>query len=644
MKKLLSVVLGAMLIAVSALSIVACGKSSGLSAIEALAEKGIYIDSVPSVFFDDGETSYVSDAIRTDELVFHSKDAVTVTVGSGSVTVGTAAQTSADGATQTTVPVTATAAGEYTLNFAKNGKQAGSLTLTARTAYPEDTKFDRLNVHDPSIIEVEENGKAVYYTFSTDNMGPKFGYQVRRSDDLVHWEYVGVAIEGYNENDRMPSKGNPVTGKNELAEVHELLSEDTNWDNVYTLWAPDVVKGADGKYWLYGCLTAAFGQGHSAIFLCKANQVTGPYKFDSILVYSYDGWTNGPNAIDPQIYYAGDKMFMAYGSFTGGIYSLELDPATGNRLKTDEYYKADWSKVKETDKADTAAARYGTKLVSTAATEGPTINYHEDVALYTGDPAAFDAGAVTYEDRYYLMGSAGSLSSTYNMRAFVGTLGEDGAVDFGSVYGSDGSRVSGSFSWKLSEEDGDIDFDFAYPGHNDTITTSDGVNLLAYHDRISFTSGGGNHYLMLSMYGFNSRGDLVMNPNRYAGEAERVVTGKELTELSGGKYSFAYVTDNNYDASYHGGYATDGLVFEPAQNSETSGTVLFGDVQIGTWTLYGDNWVYLDVTAAGAPFVGKFYGKAFPAYLESEGRGGLSMSFVSEDGFDTLYMNMSFAA
>ena len=51
MKKLLSVVLGAMLIAVSALSIVACGKSSGLSAIEALAEKGIYIDSVPSVFF-----------------------------------------------------------------------------------------------------------------------------------------------------------------------------------------------------------------------------------------------------------------------------------------------------------------------------------------------------------------------------------------------------------------------------------------------------------------------------------------------------------------------------------------------------------------------------------------------------------------
>ena len=64
----------------------------------------------------------------------------------------------------------------------------------------ENTGTTTANVHDPSVIEVEENGQSVYYVFSTDNMGPQFGYQVRRSYDLIHWEYVGAAIAGYNEN------------------------------------------------------------------------------------------------------------------------------------------------------------------------------------------------------------------------------------------------------------------------------------------------------------------------------------------------------------------------------------------------------------------------------------------------------------
>ena len=70
--------------------------------------------------------------------------------------------------------------------------------------YPSDPNFDALSgfdstdtsrwgeakAHDPSVIEAD--GK--FYVFSTDNDGG-YGYQVRTSDDLIHWSFVGFAIE-----------------------------------------------------------------------------------------------------------------------------------------------------------------------------------------------------------------------------------------------------------------------------------------------------------------------------------------------------------------------------------------------------------------------------------------------------------------
>ena len=521
---------------------------------------------------------------------------------------------------------------------------------SAGALYPADPKFDALvgygspntytttaNVHDPSVIEVTENGRSVYYVFSTDNMGPAFGYQIRRSEDLIHWEYVGCAIEGFNENGAPPSAANPVTPANELYEVYALL-QNSGWNGMYTLWAPDVVEGADGKYWLYGCWTAAFGQGHSAIFLCKADAVTGPYTFEDVIVYSYDGWEQGPNAIDPQIYYADGRMFMAYGSFGGGLWALELDPATGLRPPSDPCYKADWAQLASQNSVP-AAARYGTRLVSSENIEGPVVAYHENVPLYSGSVNEFSASAVTYENRYYLMGSAGSLSSTYNMRSFHSASPTAG---YEAAGGAVGSRVSGSFTWKTSASDAAIGFDFAYPGHNDMFTTADGVNLLAYHCRTSFPSGNINHYLMLSMYGFNSRGELVMSPNRYAGERARKIEAEEIYGLAGGKYTFACVSDNAYGASFNGGYAMAGL------SLREDGSVQFGGQTVGTWAVYGENWVYMNLTspvAAGGGngrVEGEYYGAAFPAWIEAEGRGGLTLSFLSKDGTDTLYLNSDF--
>ena len=48
------------------------------------------------------------------------------------------------------------------------------------------------------------------------------------------------------------------------------------------------------------------------------------------------GWNHlyAPNAIDPNLFFdaSGEKLYMSYGSWSGGLFLLELDPATGEAI------------------------------------------------------------------------------------------------------------------------------------------------------------------------------------------------------------------------------------------------------------------------------------------------------------------------
>ena len=61
-------------------------------------------------------------------------------------------------------------------------------------------KWGPYNTHDPSIIKAGE----YYYSYSTDvafGGGVPAGIQVRKSKDLVNWQFVGLAFDG------LPRKG-----------------------------------------------------------------------------------------------------------------------------------------------------------------------------------------------------------------------------------------------------------------------------------------------------------------------------------------------------------------------------------------------------------------------------------------------------
>lgn len=671
-KKFLSILLALCILLVPTL-LVACEESGtetpSDSDITDLpdANVGVTVEEYPSLSYDTSTEKVTDESIAKGTLTVSYDQSETLTLWVAEDSIVTAANGTtytANGLRYNSYDLTATGAGEYSLYFVtEDDELAAAYNWTVASAYPERVRFSALNfgstgstgagevnAHDPSIIEVD----GTYYTFGTDNYG-RYGYTIRSSTDLINWEYVGVAIEGYNENGSAPSNSNVPTKNNELYPIYELISAVDDWDNSWTLWAPNVVEAADGGYWLYGSWTSGFGSPQSIIFLCHAEEITGPYELvyaengdPAVLVYSYDGGGSYPNAIDPFVYYdQAGNMYLAYGSFSNGIWCVELDPETG--LRKDGLTVAQLSGE---DSNITKNQRYGACLVANRNTEGPTISYHAGVEISSYDgTGSYDASASTYKDRYYLMTSSGSLSDDptmsegYNMRSYYSTSATGSyRADNG---GSNGSRVSGSFSWRTSaaEAQGTLGFlDWFVPGHNDMFTTDEGDNMLVFHVRDEFdgTGSNNNHFQAQVLYAFNSRGEIVMNPNRYAGERVRKVTAAEIYTLTDGAYAFNYVSNSNYEASFNGGYAMEGLELRE------DGSIYFNDAAVGTWVLYGDNYVLLNITTAisaatgGGSLSGKFYGVAFPAHIEKDLAGGISISCVSEDGQDCLYLNMDF--
>lgn len=159
-----------------------------------------------------------------------------------------------------------------------------------------------LRLHDPSTI-LRENG--VWWLFAT-------GRQITSasSPDLQTWTYH-----------------DPV-----LAEAPPWAIEVAPGNKKHHYWAPDILK-VGKRYHLYYSVSE-FGKNTSAIALATSPTLdpTRPGH----------GWTDhgivirsGPgkdyNAIDPSVFLDKGRLWMAFGSFWGGIFLIELDPASGLR-------------------------------------------------------------------------------------------------------------------------------------------------------------------------------------------------------------------------------------------------------------------------------------------------------------------------
>ena len=187
-----------------------------------------------------------------------------------------------------------------------------AMALPARAA---QVKFKNVSVHDPAVLR-DADGR--FYIYGSH-------MQAAWSDDLMDW--------------KMFSKLDKCNLQPDYAsEFKEALA----WAQTGTFWAPDVIRLGDGRYYMYYCCCEGSSP-LSALGVAVSDSPEGPFENLQILLKSgepgYDA-TQYPNAIDPCVFFdaSGERLWMVYGSYSGGIFLLELDPETGLILPGQEPY------------------------------------------------------------------------------------------------------------------------------------------------------------------------------------------------------------------------------------------------------------------------------------------------------------------
>ena len=506
--------------------------------------------------------------------------------------------------------------------------------------------------HDPSLIEVEEDGAPAYYIVST---GWDHGNEIRRSTDLLTWEYLGKTTES---DSILPQKLIDWIGG-------------TNDSGFVQWWAPDIVAAPDGGYWLYTCcvsdaLVNVEGTNYSkaCIILMESDTIEpGSFVYKGVLMQSCipDG-TEGAidvNSIDPQIIYDTDgKMYMAYGSFGTGNWMLELDPKTG--LRKDKMYKKDtfysWQEVRDfrneaVEKysnflyGEEVSTEYYGSMISQGAMEAPVIARHDNVTV-SDENGVIEEGK-TY---YYSMHSYNGLDVAYQMWGgrSESVWGRYHSVGGGEVFNNmagsadnQGNMYMGSFAWEDKAEDSN-ETDIVLPGHNDLFTTSSGLDLAAYITRTyDYDPASAVFMVQLHQYYLNSMGDICINPNRYGGEIDRAVSQEELFHFTdGGRFKMVALSNNNNS----GNSATDSIEVILTED----GKITRDGAEIGGWLMYGDGYIKITFNSPGvlqghaATVETVYYGVVRPAWLYEQNKSGFTITAMGHTGTTRncgLFMN-----
>ncbi|MCR5167608.1 MAG: glycoside hydrolase family 43 protein [Oscillospiraceae bacterium] len=403
-----------------------------------------------------------------------------------------------------------------------------------RSAYDFSTGFDGAlsktlssgaAVHDPSILKCGDK----YYIFGSH-------MAAAASDDLISWKPIA---NGY-------SKGNPVFGQ--IYSVYDeafayagsprsLIPTDDADRGGEHVWAPDVIYNkAMGKYVMYYCTTSTW----NASNLCYgiSDSPEGPFEWQGALIYSgfdkdtiystdvldhvdedhavtnylkgpkyrYEDW---PNAIDPNAFYDKDgRMWLVYGSWSGGIFLLEIDESTGKVIHP------------EADPENKVDAYYGKRLAG-------------------GGHMSMEAPYILWDETsgyYYLFVSYGGLNREggYQIRVFRSTAPDGEYLDMngkkpdkGLNHAYYGLKLSGNYMLPSLTKA------YMATGHNSAFIDSDGKKYIVYHTR--FDNGSEGHSPRVHQFIVNADGWPCMLPYQTQGETVSE-SGYPKEELAGRYY------------------------------------------------------------------------------------------------------------
>ena len=350
-------------------------------------------------------------------------------------------------------------------------------------------KYKDVSVHDPSVIRAEDG---TYYIYGSHMAAAK-------STDLMQWTLIS----------RDAGSGCTLV-ENPQEEMKEALT----YAKTTTFWAPDVQRLRDGRYCLYYC-TCEGSSPLSMLGAAVSDSPEGPYRNMGVFLKSgYAGYnaSSRPNVVDPCAFTDKEgRLWMVYGSYSGGIFILEMDPETGFPLEDQGY---------------------GTKLLggNHARIEGPYILYSPET------------------DYYYLFLSFGGLAANdgYNIRVcrsrnpagpYEDALGQDmrqcggraGTFFNDPDYEGYGVKLMGGYCFENIEGDTNrIRMAYRSPGHNSAIYDPEtGRYFLVFHTR--FAGSGESFSVRVHQMRMNADGWPVVLPQRYAGEMPETVPRDQQT-------------------------------------------------------------------------------------------------------------------
>lgn len=361
--------------------------------------------------------------------------------------------------------------------------------VTPNTALPTP-KWKDVAVHDPSIIKADDGW---YYIYGSH-------MAAARSQDLIKWELIS----------RDATNGGCTLVENVQTQMKEALS----YAKTSTFWAPDVVQLQDGRYAMYYC-TCEGSSPLSMLGIAYADKPEGPYVNGGILLKSgYSGYNanSNPNVVDPCTFYDKEgRLWMVYGSYSGGIFIFEMDPLTGLPLE--------------------GQSAYGKKLLggNHARIEAPYIMYSPDT------------------DYYYMFLSFGGLNANdgYNIRVcrsktpdgpyedalgqnMIKCKGRPGTFFNDPDYAPYGVKLMGGYEFLPLETDKNkFTQAFRSPGHNSAYYDEEtGRYFIVFHTR--FANTGESFTVRVHQMYMNEAGWPVVSPMRYAGEMPQAVAADAM--------------------------------------------------------------------------------------------------------------------
>ena len=414
-----------------------------------------------------------------------------------------------------------------------------SFTTTSSESAEDDPQTEgpsalkRVSVHDPSVVW--DPSTSSYYVFGSHRAAAK-------CNNMMSWETFTApwATATSTNADNVDAFTTPQVTKVKKGGVEYDLNFNAlawsqrgsaTYDINGNMWAPDVIYNKKmGKYCMYLSIN---GEGwYSSIIMLTADQITGPYCYQAPVVMSgfraqssytatdasivlgetmpdryapSDNYGNHwPNAIDPCVFYdENGKLWMTYGSWSGGIFMLELDEETGLRDYDVTYAES-----------ETSDPYFGKKIAGGYYSSGEA-SYIEYIGGY-----------------YFLFVTYGGLeaASGYQMRVFR-SLNPDGP--FVDSKGSSAVYDAYQLNFGPTENDGfrGVNIFGAYDdwgfqtvgdwgeraqGHNSIIAAQDGRTYLVYHTR--FQNRGEGHEVRVHQVYQNEEGWLVAAPFEYTGE------------------------------------------------------------------------------------------------------------------------------